>query len=92
MAGIPSHHSPHVAGDPISALVGLFWFFVTVGIAMTGSLLALGGPRIRESAELRTALIAGAVVLAVHFRRQYRHRAELLHDERLRRARERRGF
>jgi hypothetical protein len=92
MAGFPSHHHPHVERHPIGAALGLFWFFLTVGVAMTVSLVLLGGPGIIEGTAVRTAIIAAVVLLAVHAWGQYRHRAEPLDDERLRHARERRGF
>jgi hypothetical protein len=92
MAGIPTHHHPHVERHSMGAAVGLFWFFVTVGLAMTASLALLGGPGILAGAAVRTAVIAAAVLLAAHSWGQYRHRAEPIEDERLRHARERRGF
>jgi cobalamin biosynthesis protein CobD/CbiB len=92
MVGISSHHHPHVSRHPLDAAVGLFWFFLTVGLAMTVSLALLGGPEILAGAALRTATIVAVVLLAAHSWRQYCHRAEPLDDERLRHARERRGF
>jgi hypothetical protein len=88
-ATTPHHHRP---ARRLQAVAGLFWFLLTTLLAMTASLLLIGGDQIVRSSEVRLVLVAGVVLFAVHTAGQYRHRNEPVTDERLLRARERRGF
>lgn len=90
MAATSPHH--HHAPRGFAALLGLFWFLLTALLAMTASLLVIGGDQIVGSAGVRWALIAGVALFALHSANQYRHRHEPVADERLIHARERRGF
>jgi hypothetical protein len=84
---------PHDHGSTrFGAAVGLFWFFLTAGLAMTAALLVLGGAEIVEATSVRITMVVAVAVFAVHSARQYRHSGEPIEDERLQRARERRGF
>ena len=86
-----SPHDNH-PGRGLGAVLGLFWFLLTALLAMTASLLVIGGDQIVRGAGVRWALITGVVLFAVHSANQYRHRHEPVADERLIHARERRGF
>lgn len=86
-----THHLP-AARRTITSALGLFWFFVTAGLALTASLIVLGGTRIVESGAVRAVLTTLLVLFAIHAAGQFRHRHEPITDERLVKARERRGF
>jgi hypothetical protein len=86
----PSNPSGHRLS--LGPALSLFWFFLTAVVALTASLLVLGGIRIVGSPTVRAVLLVSLFALVAHAGRLYRHRGEPISDERLLRARERRGF
>lgn len=76
----------------VEVVVGLLSIWVIAALALTASLVVIGGAFVLGDPTVRIvlgAMLLAAVVFLVH---QHRHRVELLRDPRLRLARERRGF
>jgi hypothetical protein len=76
----------------LNSLIGLLWFFVTAALALTASLVVLGGTGIIASDGVRLVVVSMLGAFAFHGWSQFRHRHEPITDERLLRAKERRGF
>ena len=67
-------------------------FLVIAGLAMTLSLVVIGGPQFIASTTVQVVLAVLLVAAVLHGALRHRHRDELLHDPRLHQLRERRGF
>lgn len=87
-----SHPSRNRIAAAWSAAVNLWWFFVLTALAMTVSLIVVGGPQFVASTTVQVILVALFVAAAIHGVLQYRRRDELTRDPRLHHLRERRGF
>lgn len=93
MSTHPSHDpAGHRIAAAWSAAVNLVWFFVVAALAMTLSLVVVGGPKFVASTTVQVILAVLLVAAAIHGALRHRRRDELLHDPRLHQLRERRGF
>ena len=70
----------------------LFWFLSMSFLAMTLSLVVLGGLGVLEGAAAQVLVIATLVAWTAHAIALRRHRHEVQTDPRLHELRERRGF
>lgn len=70
----------------------VFWLAVIAFVCLYASLLVLGGFSPVEAGGASLVAILGVVLLTGHFWRARHHRNEVLHDPRIKAARERRGF
>jgi len=75
-----------------TSITGLFWFGVTAFLGMTAALLIIGAGRLVPDATMAAAIAVSFVLFAIHSFNQFRHRHEPIADDRLLRAKERRGF
>lgn len=74
------------------AIVELFWFGAISMLALTASLVIVGGAFVLGGTAVQIVVSIMLVLTIVHLWNQYRHRYELGKDPRLRHARERRGY
>lgn len=86
----PTHDEPRTT--PREAIGELFWFGAITTLALTASLVIVGGILILSETVVQIVLSVLLVLTIVHQWNQHRHRHELDSDPRMRHARERRGF
>ena len=88
----PHDRAPHRIAAVWTAAVSLWWFLVLAALAMTLSLVVVGGTQVVASATVQLVLTVLLVAAVIHGALQHRRREALLHDPRLNQLRERRGF
>lgn len=92
MATTTPTHDYDPRTTPREAIVEFFWFGVMSMLALTASLVIVGGAFVLGGTVIQIAVSVLLVLTIAHQWNQHRHRYELARDPRLRHARERRGF
>ena len=73
-------------------VVDMFWLVLIAFVGLYVSLLVLGGFSPVEAGVATLVAGTAAVLLGAHFWHMHRHAGDVLHDPRIKAARERRGF